>query len=75
MITPDDEVVVEVMRKNRSRSMSNGGASMRAWEDQSVEVLRMELLRRGISCKELVYQGVMHDKEKLLQLLKTNETK
>ena len=74
MIHPDDAVVVEMMEKQRRRGMSSGDSNMpmRKWEDQSVEVIRMELTRRGISCKLLSQQGVMNDKQKLLQLLYNN---
>ena len=64
-VRPDDKKVVGMLeRAERRRSMSGSDPPMRKWADQPVDVIRNELIRRGIR----EHQGV-YDKSALLALL------
>ena len=64
-VRPDDEKVVGMLEKaERRRSMSGSEPPMRRWADQPVDVIRNELIRRGVR----EHQGV-YEKGALLALL------
>ena len=66
LLNPDDDAVVEMLaRAEQKRRKSSNELPMRSWDHQPAEVIRAELIRRGIGD----HQGV-NDKDVLLKLLR-----
>lgn len=68
LLNPDDDAVVEMLaRAEQRRRKSSTDAPMRSWEHQPPDVIRAELIRRGVGEHQRVT-----DKDALLKLLMRN---